>query len=256
MTTVPDLTIVMCAFNEAARIPTAMEDVLESLRGRGETAEVIVLDNGSTDGTREWLANLRHPAIRVVLNETNIGKGGSIKRGFALSSGRYVVIHDPDLEYRASGVWQLYDLVRAEKATVGFGSRVLGGDVQYRYFANYLGVRALAWAINVLYRARVSDPATAMKLFDGELARRIRLDCSGFDLDFEVAVRALRLGHQIVECRVDYDPRTRAEGKKLRAWRDGILALRAILRDRLLPRSRFTRQTVSARQVAWPAGDP
>ena len=237
----PTLTIIMCAYNEMGRVQPALDEIMLSLDGRSESVEIIVLDNCSTDGTREWLRELEHSQITVELNERNLGKGGSIKKGIGLSRGRYVVIHDPDLEYRADDIWQLLDLARQTGSSLVLGSRVLGGHVRYKYLQNYLGVWFLTWLINLLYGCRVTDAATAMKLMEGEIARGLRLECKGFDLDFELVARIARLGGEIEEARVDYYPRSKEEGKKIRAWRDGLLALRAIIRDRLLPGARFVR---------------
>ena len=225
----------MCAYNEIDRIQPALEDVYSSLDGRTNSCEIIILDNGSDDGTREWLQGLKLPEVRVFFNEANLGKGGSIKLGIAASTGRHVVIHDPDMEYKAADVWELLNTAREENAQLVLGSRMLGGEnISYHYRANYVGVMFLAGCINLLYGSRLTDPATAMKMLEGDFARSLKLRSTGFDLDFEIVVRALRLGHKIVEKRVRYIPRTRAEGKKLRAWRDGFLSLRVILRDRIL----------------------
>ena len=214
---------------------------MASWHGRDESVEIIILDNGSTDGTKEWLSTLSHPNVHVVFNDGNLGKGGSIKRGIALSKGEYVVIHDPDMEYEANDIWTLLQAARSDGAQMVLGSRILGGkDISYRYFANYIGVQFLTFVINRLFAGKLTDPATAMKLLDGELARRIKLQSNGFDLDFEIVVRVLRLGHTVAERRIKYSPRSKAQGKKLRAWRDGLLAMRAILRDRLLSRGNFT----------------
>lgn len=231
----------MCALNEAGRIQRAIGDFQLASRDRPENWQLIIVDNGSTDGTREFLASLDRPGIEVVLNERNIGKGGSIKKGIALSRGRYVAIHDPDMEYAGRDVWKLFDATEVGNPGLVLGSRVVGGHAAYQYRNNYLGVRALSTLINFLYRSHITDAATAMKLIDGDLARRIVLRSDGFDLDFELVVRILRLGYPVTERRVEYKPRTIAEGKKLRAYRDGTLALRVILRDRFLPKSGFDR---------------
>lgn len=236
----PDLTIIMCAFNEIARLPKAWEDVLASLKGRPEMVEIIILDNGSTDGTRDWLRQLDHPLVRIEFNQENLGKGGSVKKGLCLSRGKYVVIHDPDLEYQAADVWRLLDAARESGAALVLGSRVLGRGVQFKYLTNYLGVRGLSWMIRVLYGCRLTDSATAMKLMKGGLGRQLKLGCVGFELDFEIITRIARLGGTIGEIAIDYRPRSKAEGKKLRAVRDGLRALRPILGDRLRPLAAFT----------------
>jgi len=233
----PVLTIIMCAYNEMGRIQQSLDELGKILEQRGEPVEVLVLDNCSSDGTREWLRTVRHPCVRVELNESNLGKGGSIKRGISLSRGRHIVIHDPDLEYRASDIWEMLAHAYKTEAALVLGSRILGGHARYAYLQNYLGVRALTWLINALYGCRITDAATALKLMEGEMARRLTLTCTGFDLDFELVARVVRLGGRVEEIPVEYYPRTKAQGKKIRAWRDGVLALRTILANR------FTRDT-------------
>ena len=235
----PDLTVIMCTYNEMGRIQRAVADLLEATRERPDTVETIIIDNCSTDGTREWLSTLTLPGFKIVFNDRNLGKGGSIKRGIELSRGEYVVIHDPDLEYLASDIWPLLDAAREDGATMALGSRMLGGNITYLYLPNYLGVVLLTKLINVLFGSHLTDVATATKLLKGEFARSLKLRSTGFDLDFEIVIRPLRLGQKIVERRVKYMPRTRAEGKKLRAWRDGLLALRVIIRDRILSSEGF-----------------
>lgn len=231
----------MCVLDEIDRIPQAIDEFDTSARGRTEQVEIIILDNGSIDGTRDWLSSINRPDIRIVLNDKNIGKGGSIKRGIAMSRGAYIVIHDPDLEYRADDIWRLLDAVRKEGASLGLGSRLLEGKASYKYFTNYLGVLFLRWVINTLFGCRTTDPATAMKILNGQHARSITLDSDGFDLDFEIVTRTTRLGGNIIECPISYFPRTIAQGKKLRAYRDGFYALKAILRDRLRPAHHFVK---------------
>ena len=236
----PDLTVIMCTYNEVERIGMAIEEFSDSMQDRSEVVEVLIVDNRSTDGTREFLESLEETILRVIFNERNLGKGGSIRKAISESSGRYVVIHDPDLEYRAKDVWPLLDATRDADAAMGLGSRVLGGNVSYEYVANYLGVRFLTWSVNLLFGGHLTDTATAMKMLNGDHARNMNLRCSGFDLDFELVTSTLRMGGTIVETRVSYSPRTVDEGKKIRAYRDGIAALLAILRDRFRPKREFT----------------
>ncbi|TAJ10888.1 MAG: glycosyltransferase family 2 protein [Nitrospirae bacterium] len=227
----PDLTIIMCVYNEMGRIQASLDELFKALEGRRELVEVLVLDNCSTDGTREWLKTVIHPVAKVQFNERNLGKGGSVKRGMKLSRGRHVIIHDADQEYQASEIWTMLDRANETKSQLVLGSRVLGGCIrhEYVYYRNYLGVRFLTWLINALYGCRITDAATALKLMDGDVARSLDLRCSGFDLDFELVARVVRKGYTVEETAVQYRPRTKREGKKIRAWRDGLLALWAIL---------------------------
>lgn len=221
------------------RIQVAYDQLLNSLKARKESIEILCIDNGSTDGTQEYLMNLSGDHLKVLINDRNIGKGGSIKRGIDQSTGRYLVIHDPDEEYDAEDIWRVYDNTIRYDLDMALGSRVLGGQAFYKYRLNYWGVSALTWLINVLYGSHLTDSATAMKLIRGDLARKINWRCDGFDLDFELIVRVLRLGGRIGETNIKYYPRTIEEGKKLRAWRDGFKSLMPILRDRILPKSRL-----------------
>lgn len=235
----PTLSIILCVYNERERLPRAFDELLESLHQREEHIEILIVDNGSSDGTREWLAGLSVPRVRILLNEQNVGKGGSIRRALAESRGDYVVIHDPDCEYLAADIWPLLDRMRGESADLGLGSRLAEGRVRFVYIQNYFGVWGLTTLINLLYGCRITDAATAMKMLRGDLARRLALVSTGFDLDFELVVRIARLGGRIVETGVQYFPRSRREGKKIRALRDGLSALRVILRDRLVLPERF-----------------
>lgn len=235
----PDLTILLCVFNEIGRIEAGLQDVLQSIEHRHETVEILIIDNGSTDGTRAWLETVSHPSVRVILNPANLGKGGSIKKGIGLSRGRFVVIHDPDLEYRADDIWGLVERMRETGASMVLGSRILNSPPKYVYALNYWGVVFLTGLINLLYGCRLTDSATAMKLMDGDLARRLLLDSDGFDLDFELVARIARTGGNILECQAAYAPRTKAQGKKIRAVHDGWLALLAILKSRFIPLSKI-----------------
>ena len=238
--TVPYLTVVMCTFNEVDRVGSALKEFLSSAADRTESVEIIIVDNGSTDGTREFLERLDEDNTRVIFNEHNRGKGGSIRKAISESQGNYVVIHDPDLEYRAEDVWILLDATRNAHAMMGLGSRVIGGNASYEYLANYLGVRFLTLSINLLFGAHITDAATAMKMLNGTHARSMNLRCTGFELDFELVTSTLRLGGTIIETRVHYSPRTVLEGKKIRAYRDGFAAFKAIIKDRFRAKRNFT----------------
>ncbi len=237
----PDLTFVMCSYNEIGRIEKAYEDLKESLKTRSESVEILFIDNGSTDGTREWLKNIKDPFVKVIFNEKNIGKGGSVKKGIQSSTGEYIVIHDPDYEYRAAGVWNCYDCAKKTDAAFVLGSRVLDGEIRYHYYLNYVGVRFLTFLINILYGCKLTDTATAMKLLNGDIIRKVLLRCNGFDLDFELVTRIAHLGGKILEVPVDYYPRTVEEGKKIRPILDGLLALKVILKDKFIPKKYMLR---------------
>jgi len=227
----PKLSIITCAYNEIGSIETVLARIAAVDLGPGWEKEVLVVDNCSTDGTREFLQHFEHPNFRILLNPRNLGKGGSIRRAIGALTGDYAVIQDADLEYHPNQLPKLLRKVEAG-AVVVLGSRVLGGDPQYEYAYAYLGVRLLTGWTNLLYGAQLTDVGTAIKLVRTDILRSLNLVGNSFDLDFELVDKVLLAGYPIDEVALDYIPRTYAEGKKIKAW-DGIKAMWVILRDRL-----------------------
>lgn len=227
----PKLSIIVCAYNEIQTIATVLDAIDAVDLGEGWEKEVLVVDNCSTDGTREFLAGFSRAGYRVLLNAQNLGKGGSIRRAIGELTGDYAVIQDADLEYHPAQLPKL--LRKVEQGAVAvLGSRVLGGHAAYKYLHAYLGVRLLTGLTNVLYGARLTDVATAIKLVKSDILKSLQLVGNGFDLDFELVNKVLLAGHQIEEVAYEYRPRTYAEGKKITV-RDGLMGLWIIVRDRL-----------------------
>jgi dolichol-phosphate mannosyltransferase len=231
----PKLTVVIPVYNERGTVMT----VLEKVKALPVSKEIIVIDNLSTDGTRELLETVSDPEIRVVLQSKNLGKGTSVKLGFAMARGEWVIIQDADLEYEPSDILRL--LEHAEKAgeVAVFGSRLLTGNPQ-GMLAFYIGRVVLNLIFRLLFGARTTDVATCYKLVRSDIAKRLRLRCSGFDLDFELASALRRLGYNIAEVPITYRPRTIAEGKKIRPM-DGIKAIATMLRVRIQSRETLMR---------------
>lgn len=222
----PKLTLVVPVYNERNTILK----VLEKVKALPIKKEIIVIDNLSTDGTRELLAKVDDPEIRIVLQSKNLGKGTSVKLGFAMAKGEWVIIQDADLEYEPSDILRLLDHAERTGNAVVFGSRLLTGNPQ-GMLAFYIGRVVLNLIFRLLFKARTTDVATCYKLVRSDIAKRLRLRCSGFDLDFELAAALRRLGYEIAEVPISYRPRTIAEGKKIRAI-DGIKAIATMLRVR------------------------
>jgi len=235
------LSVIICVYNERETIQTVLERVRTVDLGPGWEKEIIVVDNFSTDGTRELLRELDLPDVRVVFHPRNLGKGTSVRTGLAHATGDYAIIQDADLEYDPAEYPLFLERIGQERPAAIYGSRTLGGRAVYKYMANYLGVRFLTWLTNLLYGAHLTDVATGAKMVRLDVARSLNLTGAGFDLDFELTDKILRAGHQIVEVPVTYRPRTIAEGKKIRPW-DGIWALKVIIRDRLLPMGHIVRR--------------
>ena len=198
----------------------------------GWAKEIIVVDNCSTDGTREQLQGLTYPDVRVIYHARNLGKGASVRTGFGSASGDYGVIQDADFEYDPDELALFTLKASATGATAVFGSRTLGGRHIYKYAQNYWGVRLLTALTNVLFGGHLSDVAVATKMVRVEVFRALNLQGSAFDLDFELPCALFKHRHSIEEIPISYQPRTIEEGKKIR-WTDGLHALWIILKMRL-----------------------
>lgn len=229
------LSILICAYNESKTILHILDRVRAAPLGQGWEKEIIVIDNCSTDGTRELLQQqqLRWPDVRVILQPRNLGKGTSIRTGYAHASGDYAIIQDADLEYDPEELELFTQKVDETGAVAIFGSRTLGGRAIYKYAVNYWGVRFLTLIFNVLFGAQLSDIAVGTKLVKLDVVRSIPLQGRGFDLEFELACKLRKRGYQILEVPVSYHPRTVAEGKKLKAFQTGFLILWVFLRERI-----------------------
>ena len=228
------LSIIICAYNEKDSILTILEGVQAVDLGPGWEKEIIVVDNFSTDGTRELLqevAQRKNPSIKVIFHPRNLGKGSSIRTGYANATGKYAVIQDADFEYDPADLKLLLDKAESGGADAVFGSRTLGGQVVYRYVQNYWGNMFVTRAINWLYGGHLTDVATATKLVRTDIIEDLNLKGTRFDLDFELPCKLLKHGYRIDEVAVSYRPRTAAEGKKIRPW-DGLEALWVALRTR------------------------
>lgn len=228
------LSVIICVYNERDTILTVLERVQAVDLGPNWEKEIVVVDNFSTDGTREILREIDQPNVEVVFHSRNLGKGSSVRTAIAHVSGDYAIIQDADLEYDPQEYTLFLERVTEDHPAAIYGSRTLGGRAVYEYAANYLGVRFLTGLTNLLYGAHLTDVATAAKMVRTDVLKSLKLTGAGFDLDFELTDKLLRAGYEIVEIPITYQPRTIEEGKKIRPW-DGLWALRVIIRDRFLP---------------------
>jgi glycosyltransferase involved in cell wall biosynthesis len=193
--------------------------------------EIIVVDNCSTDGTRELLEQLSGERLEVVLQPRNFGKGTSVRTGMARARGEFLIVQDADLEYNPQEIRALMEVAEAG-APVVFGSRLLG-EKPVVPFSHALGRDFLNLLFRLLYGARLTDVATCYKLIRTDIAQRLPLRSTGFDLDYELPAKLRKAGYPIVEVPVSYRPRTLAEGKKLR-WTVGFKALWVLLKYRVV----------------------
>jgi glycosyltransferase involved in cell wall biosynthesis len=223
----PLLSVVMPAFNERATI----EEIIRRVLAVPLRIELIVVDDGSTDGTRDLLQTLAaaHP-FKLVLQAQNAGKGAALQRGFQEVTGDLVVIQDADLEYSPEELPDLISLIREGRADVVYGSRFLGRHRVF-LFTHYAGNRLLTLLTNVLYNTMLTDMETCYKVMRTEVLRSFRLESKGFGIEPELTAKIFKRGYRVYEVPITYDGRGYEDGKKI-TWRDGIVALWVLLKYR------------------------
>jgi glycosyltransferase involved in cell wall biosynthesis len=225
------ISIVIPVYNEFRTFNQVLERVRRALLPAGCVKEIVVIDDGSTDGTAQVLGEVTHRRT------SHSGKGSAIRAGIELATGDIVLIQDGDLEYDPNDYARLLEPIVRGHADIVYGSRFLGQPVAMA-LPNRIANRVLTAAANLLYSAQLTDEATAYKAFRMAVLRKIHLECRRFEFCPEVTAKARRLGYRIHEVPVSYNARGIAEGKKIRA-RDGWEALWTLLKYRFAPRARL-----------------
>jgi glycosyltransferase involved in cell wall biosynthesis len=220
------LSVVMPCFNEAATIATTVKRVLDS----PYTAEVIVVDDGSTDASVAIVESLDDPRISLFRQPYNQGKGAALRRGFAEATQPYVIVQDADLEYDPSDFPALLAPLLSGEADVVFGSRFMGGRPhRVLYFWHSLGNRFLTLLSNAFTNLNLTDMETGYKVFRREVLQSFDLQEDRFGIEPELTAKAAAGNWRIYEVGISYSGRTYAEGKKI-GWRDGVHAITSIIR--------------------------
>jgi glycosyltransferase involved in cell wall biosynthesis len=223
----PLVSVVMPAYNERDTI----EEIVRRVLAVPLRIELVVVDDRSTDGTREALQTLeRELGFTLVLQPRNGGKGSALRAGFALVTGDIVVIQDADLEYSPEEYPALIELICDGRADVVYGSRFLGRHRVF-LFTHYLGNKLLTLITNVLYNTILSDMETCFKVMRAEVLRSFRLRSNGFGIEAELTAKIFKRGYRVYEMPITYEGRGYSEGKKI-TWRDGVVALWVLVKYR------------------------
>lgn len=241
------VSVIIAAYNERAFI----EEILRRVQAVGVAHEIVVVDDGSTDGTREWLTEMhrlqqageteaeilggrsRLPLsnIHFLFQERNQGKGAALRRGFDEASGDIFLVQDADLEYDPREYAKLIEPILDGRADVVYGSRFLGGPQRVHFFWHYVGNKLLTLLSDIVTNLTLSDMETCYKVFRKEVIRGMKLRSNRFGFEPEVTARVAKGRWRIYEVPISYAGRSYEEGKKI-TWRDGVVTLYAILRYR------------------------
>jgi glycosyltransferase involved in cell wall biosynthesis len=223
----PLLSVVMPVYNERATI----EEIIRRVLVVPIRTELIVVDDGSKDGTRDILTELvKELPFKLIFQPANAGKGAALRRGFAEVTGDLVVIQDADLEYSPEEFPGLIELIVEGRADVVYGSRFLGRHRVFM-FSHYIGNVIVTFLTNVLYNTMLSDMETCYKVMRTEVLRSMTLDSNGFGIEPELTAKIFKRHYRVYEVPITYDGRNYDEGKKI-TWRDGVVALWVLLKYR------------------------
>ena len=225
------LSVIMPVYNEAGTI----DEIIRRVMAVGVPKELIVVDDGSTDGTREKLRALP-PAegLRLLFHPRNQGKGAAVRTGLAAARGDVMVIQDADLEYDPQEFQELLKPILRGDADVVFGSRLSGGRPQRMYlFWHKVANKFLCLALNILYNTTLTDMETCYKMFTRPVLESLRLRSDGFDIEPEITAKIFKRDWRVYEVPISYYGRTYREGKKIR-FVDGLIALWTLLKYRFV----------------------
>ena len=226
------LSVIIPAYNEKATIAAIINRVREVTLADGWEKEIIVVDDGSKDGTRDILRGISFPDVQVIFHDRNQGKGVAIRTGVTRATGDYVIIQDADLEYDPREYDKLLAPLRDKQTDVVYGSRFLGRRERMT-LVQLLGNRMLTIITNVLYGTGLTDMETCYKVVPTTVLRSIKLESRGFDFEPEITAKLLRRGFKIREVPITYVGRSAEEGKKI-DWRHGIPALKTLVKFRFV----------------------
>ena len=225
----PLLSVIMPVYNERETLP----DILAQVRGVDLRKEIVVVDDGSTDGSRDILREHEKAGdLKILYHETNKGKGAAVRTGLEHACGDFIIIQDADLEYDPRDYHKLLKPLLEGQAEVVYGSRFMESG-ETMFFLQALGNRIVTLVTNILYGTALSDVETCYKAFRAEVIKSIPLRSRRFELEPEITAKLLKRGYPIHEVPISYQGREYHEGKKL-TWRDGITALWTLIKYRFV----------------------
>ncbi|MBM4167082.1 MAG: glycosyltransferase family 2 protein [Ignavibacteria bacterium] len=225
------LSVIIPVYNEVGTIRA----IVEKVRAVPLEKEIIIVNDASTDGTKEELARIekKFPELKIFHHEKNKGKGGAVHTGISTMSGEVMLIQDADLELDPNDYPALIQPIEEKKTSVVYGSRELGIRNQHLYFSFYLGGKMVSWFANILYGSSLTDAPTGYKVLRSDVVKSLNLRCERFDFDPEITAKVLKRGITIIEVPISYYPRTKEAGKKI-GWKDGIVALWTLLKYKFI----------------------
>ncbi|GAP07177.1 glycosyltransferase [Anaerolinea thermolimosa] len=225
-----ELTVIIPVYNEIKTIA----EIIRRVEATGVVREIVIVDDGSTDGTREFLATLHdRPHIRVIYHERNQGKGAAVRTGIQAAKGEWLIIQDADLEYDPRDFPALMQPAEEGIADVVFGSRFLGAGRRPILFWNMVANKILTFLTNVLYNNILTDMETGYKLFRRDIALNMPLHARGFEFEPEFTAKLLKRHVRIYEVPIRFNPREYSEGKKIK-MKDAFIAVWALLKYRFV----------------------
>lgn len=226
------LSVIIPVYNERERLTEAVRQVLAV----DLADEIIIVDDGSTDGTRDLYPEIAgwSDRIKIHFHSHNQGKGAAVRTGFGLATGDVLLIQDADLEYDPRDYPKLLDPIAMGRAAVVYGSRLRGGPTKAMFFWHMVGNKFLTLVTNLLYNAILTDMETCYKVFKAEVVRDLPLRSRGFEFEPEITSKVLKRGYRIYEVPISYFGREFDEGKKIRPIYDGTRALWALLKYRFV----------------------